>query len=494
MSATVRTLVKHTLIYGLSSIVPRFLNFLLVPLYTYFFKPAEYGVVADLYSWAVLLNIIVTYGMETAVFRFTRSNSSGVSAFSTAFYSVLFTSLLFLLIFLTNADRVAGWLGYPDAARYVVYFAFIISLDALAAILFVKLRVDEKAMKFSIIKILNVAVNVALNICFIVLFPWLFPLIGFAYYVSVDSIFVANLIASAVTLLILFSFIPSPAAASTKLLRSMLVYGVPLMLSGIVGAVNDVIDRQFIKYFSPKSVVDPLADLGVYFANMKLAVILVLFIQAFRYAAEPFFFKYAAEKGGRDTMARVAELYVVIGMMVFLFTYANLSVFKYFIGSAYWSGLFIVPVILLANVFAGLYLNFSMWYKMVDKTFVGFLIILSGCLFTVIFDYLFVPVYGYPVAAFVRLLSYVWMTIICYVVGQKFYPVPYRIAKMVNYFIISLCLFGLQFVVANFISGVLVLVVNNILFMIFVLYFVKKEGLFDVIIEFAWSIKSRLKL
>jgi len=494
MSGSVRTLARQTVIYGLSSIVPRFLNFLLVPLYTYFFKPADYGIVADLYSWAVLLNIVVTYGMETAVFRFTKNDSSGVSAFATAFYSILISSLLFFFAVALNAAYISDILGYPGRDRYVIYFAFIIAIDAVSAILFVKLRVDEKALRFSIVKIHNVALNVLLNLCFIVLFPWFFKRLGQNFTLTVDYIFIANLFASAFTFLLLVDLIPSPGVAQFRLWKSMLVYGIPLMLSGIVGAINDVIDRQFIKYFSPKSVVNPLADLGVYFANLKIAVILVLFVQAFRYAAEPFFFKNADEKGGRESFARVAVLYVSVSMLVFLFTYANLPVFKYFIGSAYWSGLFIVPVVLLANVFAGLYLNFSMWYKLADKTFMGFLIILIGCLFTVVLDYFFVPIYGYPAAAVIRMFSYILITVICYVLGQRYYPIPYRIDAIVLYFAVALVLFVGQFFVTKFLSGGWVMLINNILFLIFVFYFIKKENLTVVINQLLWSIKSRLRL
>lgn len=493
MSASVRSLASQTIVYGLSSIVPRFLNFLLVPLYTYVFNPAEYGVVADLYSWAVLLNILVTYGMETAVFRFSRQDRAGFSAYATAFYAILFTSSLFLLLVLLNASRLAQLLGYPGYAQYVIYFAFIIALDAISAILFVKLRIEEKALKFSLVKIANVVLNILLNVLFLLLFPSLFIRFGISYTVSVEYIFIANLIASVLNFALLANYIPSLLHFNFSLLRTMLVYGIPLMLSGIVGAINDVIDRQFIKYFSPKGV-DSLSALGVYFANLKLAVILILFVQAFRYAAEPFFFRYADDKRGVESFARVAFFYLVVSMSVFLFTYANLPIFKYFIGSAYWSGLFIIPVVLLANVFAGLYLNFSMWYKLVDKTFMGLLIILGGCLFTIVFDLIFVPIYGYPAAAVIRLLSYVLMTALCYILGQRYYPVPYNLPVMLKYFFIAVCLFCVQYGVLKNFNTPVVLVINNFLLLIFVLYFLITEKLLKVIKEVLWSIKLRLKL
>ncbi|HOK50820.1 MAG TPA: oligosaccharide flippase family protein [Bacteroidales bacterium] len=491
MSASVRTLGRQTVIYGLSTIVPRFLNFLLVPLYTYFFSPAEYGIVADLYSWAVLLNIIVTYGMETAVFRYAKME--GNNAFASAFYSVLFTSLIFLFIVIYLSGTIANLLGYPGYGRYIIYFGFILALDAVSAILFVKLRLDEKALKFSVLKISNVVVNVFLNVLFIVLLPKFLVSFGIKFNRTVEYIFISNLLASLVTFLFLVIYIPSFRFFNFRVLRTMIVYGIPLMLSGIVGAINDVIDRQFIKYLSPPGV-DAMSQLGIYFANLKLAVFLVLFVQAFRYAAEPFFFRYAEDPGSKESFARVTLFYVFVSLTVFLFTYANLPLFKYFIGSQYWSGLSIVPVVLLANVFAGLYLNFSMWYKLVDKTFLGFLIILAGSLFTVIFDYFFVPKYGYEAAAVVRLFSYIFITVLCYLLGQRYYSIPYRIFTMLKYFIIALLVFYFQYEVLNNLTFMLVILINNVLLMIFVLYFIYAENLFKPIRELLWSIRSKLKL
>ncbi|MCX7986508.1 MAG: oligosaccharide flippase family protein [Bacteroidales bacterium] len=491
MSASVRKLAKQTLVYGLSSIVPRFLNFLLVPLYTYYFKPAEYGVVADLYSWAVLLNILLTYGMETSVFRFSKGGNS-VKSLSTAFYSIFSTSLIFLLLVFLFSSKLSSYLGYSSNPQYVLYFAWIIFFDSLSAILFVKLRLQEKALLFSLLKILNVIVNILLNVLFIILLPYFSQKQVLNFNLTVDYIFIANLLASFSTLLTLFRHIPSPVYFSFNFLTNMLRYGIPLMLSGIVGAINDVIDRQFIKYLSPKGV-DSLDSMGIYFANLKLAVILLLFIQAFRYAAEPFFFRHADEKEGREMFARIGLYYLVVSMLVFLFTFANLPVFKFFIGSEYWRGLHIVPVVLLANVFSGLYLNFSMWYKLADKTSFGLYIMLIGCFFTVVFDFIFVPVYGYTAAAYVRLFSYVIMTFICLLYGQKFYKIPYRLMTMLKYFIIALAVYTIQQFLGKLIDVPYLLIANNALLVVYLFYIFISEKLFNSFKWSLWSIKSRLK-
>jgi O-antigen/teichoic acid export membrane protein len=474
MPASIRKLANQTVIYGFSSIVPRFLNFLLVPLYTYYFSPAQYGVVADLYSWAVLLNIVATYGMETAFFRFAKDDKFSKFTFSTAFFSLLSSSSFFLLLVLMFSSSIASALGYSSNPEYVSYFAIIIAVDAVSAIFFVKLRLENKAWLFTFYKILNVVINVVLNFVFIILLPLLSHRYHFSYTLDVSCIFLSNLIASVVVFLLLLRYLPSFRFFNFSLLKKMLAYGIPLMLSGIAGAINDVVDRQFIKYFSPAGL-DPLHELGIYFANVKIAVILILFIQTFRYAAEPFFFSHAREDDSKISFARIMLYYVVFSFGVFLFTYGNLPIFKYYIGSRYWSGLHIVPVVLFANVFVGIYLNLSMWYKLADKTMFAFYIIVVGMIITVVLDFIYVPRFGYFAAAYSRLLSYIVMTVVCYFLGKKYYSIPYNLPRILRYSFIAIILFVVQYFCQSFLSNFVSLLLNNFLFVLYFVYFIYNE-------------------
>jgi len=474
-------------VYGLSSIIPRFLSYLLVPIYARIFLPNEYGVIADLYAIVAILNIIVTYGMETAFFKFS-NQSEFRNVYSTAFFSLLFSSSLFLFLGLIFNKNIAAFIDYSGNPEYIVYFILIIFFDAICAIPFVKLRNDNKALKFATLKILNVVVNVALNVVLLIILPWMSGKFHvFHFELNVKYVFIANLISSLFVFLTLIKDFPIKFKFDFRLWKKMMVYAFPLLIAGLAGMINDNIDRQFIKYLSPVGH-DAMSDLGIYFANLKIAVILVVFTQTFRFAAEPFFFKRQEDKSSKDTLAQVMKFFILVCLVVVLFTMANISIFKYYIGEKYWSGLSIVPVVLGANVLVGVYVNLSIWYKLSGKTMYGVYFIVFGCLLTIILNYFLVPVYGYQAAAYNRFISYLLMVLLCYWFGTKNYSIPYDVKRIGKYLIIFLVgLFIILFLNSLHLS--FLIVVNNLLLVIFVYWILKSENLWLV----TWNYVKNLK-
>ena len=275
------------------------------------------------------------------------------------------------------------------------------------------------------------------------------------------------------------------------LLKKMLIYALPLLISGLAGMINDNIDRQFIKYLSPVGH-DAMSDLGIYFANLKIAVILVVFTQTFRFAAEPFFFKRQEDKSSKDTLAQVMKFFILVCLFVMLFTMANIDIFKYFIGAKYWSGLSIVPVVLGANVLVGIYVNLSIWYKLSGKTMYGVYFIVFGCLLTVIMNYFLVPVYGYHAAAYNRFVSYFLMVILCYWFGSKNYHIPYDVKRIGKYLIVFLLGLALMLFL-NTLHLTLLIVVNNLLLVFFVYWVLKSENLLVTAMNYARNLKKLKK-
>jgi O-antigen/teichoic acid export membrane protein len=476
-----KKLAGQTAIYGLSSVVPKFLSFLLVPIYTHYFKTSEYGVIADLYSLAVILNIIVTYGMETTFFWFTQSEKNSYNVYATSFFSILFTSLIFLGLVFCFSSNIAVALDYPDKQKYIIWLALIIAFDAISAIPFVKLRQMNKAFQFSIIKISGVFLNVLLNLIYLIFFPYLFKhgiISGNSFFynssIGIGYVLICNVVSSILVLIFLLRGFPFSFSFDFTLWKKMLKYTLPLLAAGLAGSLNDVIDRQFIKYFSPAGT-DPMSQLGIYFANAKIAVILTVFIQTFRFAAEPFFFSYEKEKDSKEMFAQIMKYFVLISLVVYLFTLANLQIIKYYIGSAYWSGLHIVPIILASNVLVGIYLNQSIWYKLSGKTLFGLLIITIGALFTILLNYILVPKFGYTASAYIRFFCYVIMIIICYILGVKYYDIPYKLKDIFIYIFIAffftlIVLFTFDLYIVN------QLIINNLICFMFLLFVYKREN------------------
>lgn len=449
MSA-LRNLAGQTAIYGLSSIGARFLNYLLVPLYTSkgVFEPAEYGVITSLYAWTAFLNVVLTFGMETTFFRFaSKPNTSlkvpglgGEAVFTTASYTLLFSSLVFILLGTSLSGSIAGGIGFPTHNISVSLLVIIIGIDALTTIPMARLRQQGRAWRFAAINILTVVVNIAGN-----LFIFLYcmkkynagdtnALIDAVYNPSfgVGYVFLINLISTTVKLLMLLPEWPPFKAYSKPLLRTMLAFGAPLMIAGLAGMVNETADRIILKYLLPEGIAD--AQIGIYGACYKLAVLITLFIQAFRMGAEPFFFNHAKEKNSRETFARIMNIFVAVCMVAFLVVMLFMDLFKWFIPNPeYHVGLRVVPILMLANVFLGIYYNQSVWYKLTDRPSAGSTISLIGAAITIIMLFALIPDLGYMGAAWATFICYFSMAAISYVWGQKYYPIPYNVSRILLY-------------------------------------------------------------
>jgi O-antigen/teichoic acid export membrane protein len=451
-----KKLAGQTAVYGMGTIVPRLLNyFLLTPFYTRIFLQGEYGVITELYAYMAFLLVLLTYGMETTFFRFAEKEPDPKKVFSTTLFSLLVTSSFFVLLILLFAQPIATALKYPGNKEYIILFSLIVAIDAFSAIPFVYLRQQNKAFRFSVLKIINVLVNVSLNFFFL----WLCPRIlldnpdswvrlVYDENIGVGYAFIANLVASGITLLLLTpEILRLHLRIDMQLLRRMLSYAFPLLIVGLAGMVNEVSDKIMFKFLlivpegieSPKAYAE--AQLGIYGASYKLAVLMTLFIQMFRFAAEPFFFSQAKESNARAVYADVMKYFIIFGLFIFLGVMFFLDTVKYFIGPDFWEGLFIVPLVLLANLLMGIAFNLSMWYKLNDMTRFGAYIALVGAAVTILLNVLLVPRFSYLGAAWGHLGTYFVMVILSYYWGQKYYPINYPLGRISFYFLFAIALF-----------------------------------------------------
>jgi O-antigen/teichoic acid export membrane protein len=427
----------------MSSIVARFLNYLLVPLHTVVFVPQQYGIITEMYAYVAFLIILLTYGMETAYFRFsTKEGQNPKTVFSSVLSSLVGSTSMFILMAIVFAQPTADWLMYPDNKEYVVWFAIIVGLDAVSSIPLARLRSENKAKTFAGINIANVAVNVGLNLFFLV---YCLPLVksGGGNWITdtfydpgtgVGYVFIANLIASMVKFLLLTpTMLRGFVKPQMALLKPMLIYALPLLIAGLAGMMNEMFDRVMLKRLLYPLIGQEQAmfQLGVYGACYKLSIIISLMIQAFRYAAEPFFFSQEKEAGSKELYAKVMTYFVWVLAGTFLFVMLYIDLFKYFIpNEEYWVGLKVVPILLLANICLGIYYNQSVWYKLTDKTGYGAGLAIFGALITVILNLIFIPTYGYMASAWATLACYASMMFVSYLLGRKFYPVPYEVGKL----------------------------------------------------------------
>ncbi len=443
----VKKLAGDTAIYGLGTMVPRFLNYLLVPLYTIFvFTQAQYGQVTLLYSYVAILLVLLTFGMETAFFRYANKAESPTKVFNTATTSILFVSLVFIAIFLTFSNEIAILIHYPSNVEYVKIIVLIIAIDAITAIPFAYLRFQNKALKFSTIRIISVLITITLNLVFLVVIPKYYgenytSLLLYRNTNLVTFVFVSNLIGSFSTLLMLGKeFISFKISIDISLLTKMLKYGLPILIISISFMITEVADKILLKFLLPnKSSAD--SQLGIYSACYKLAIIMMLFIQMFRYAAEPFFFAEAKKKDAKKTYSKVMTLFVAFTWSIFLLVTLYINIFKYFIGKPFWPGLEIVPIILSAKLFLGIFYNLSVWYKLTNKTFYGATIAVIGGSITIILNIVLIPSYGYIGAAWANFTSYFVIMIISFLWGRRFYKISYELKKISLYTVIALIVY-----------------------------------------------------
>ncbi|MBK7384442.1 MAG: polysaccharide biosynthesis C-terminal domain-containing protein [Flavobacteriales bacterium] len=440
--STLRKLAGQTAIYGLSSIVARFLNFLLVPLYTTkgVFDPAQYGAITSLLSWTAFLNVVLTFGMETGFFRYANLHKDRAAhIYGTSAYALLIGSSVFMLLGSVFSGSIASGIGFPDLGSSVLMLVIIIGMDAITTIPMAQLRLQERPWRFATINIVSVLVNIGLSLFFL---AYCMPkynagetnaLIDAVYNpdLGVGYVFLINLISSGIKLLFLLPSWPRPSFFDRALLRTLLVFGAPLMVAGLAGMVNETGDRILLKYLLPPDVAD--SEIGIYGACYKLAVLITLFIQAFRMGAEPFFFSHAKEKNSKETFARIMNVFVAVCMSAFLVVMLFLDQFKWFIRNPeFHAGLKVVPILMLANVFLGIYYNQSVWYKLTDRTRAGSAISLIGAGITLVLLFVLIPRMGYMGAAWTTLICYASMAVISYTWGQKHYPVPYNVGRVLG--------------------------------------------------------------
>ena len=438
----IRQLAGQTMVYGFGIIVPRLLNFLLLtPFYTRIFDKAEYGIITELYAYVVFLMVFLTYGMETAYFRFSDSENKNKNIYKSALGALFTTSLLFIFLASVFSDSIATLIDYPDHPEYIIYIALIVAIDSFTTIPFARLRLENKPIKYSLIRICEILINITGNWFFLYYSPR-HPdnnLVSLIYNpeIGVGYVLITNLISNIFKIFALSKEILFPGGKfDFAMLRRMLVYSLPLLIAGLAGTVNEALDRVLIKYLIPAQN-NPMEQLGIYGANFKMAVLMTLFIQMFRYAAEPFFFSKKDEKNAGHIYATVMKYFVFSGMVIFLFVMFFMDIFKYFIGKQFWEGLEIVPIVLLANLLMGIFYNLSIWYKLTNKTIYGAYLVIAGGLVTILVNWLFIPQYGYYASAWGHLISYSIMVILSYVYGQKFYNIPYDLKRILLYVLIA---------------------------------------------------------
>lgn len=454
---------------------------MLVPLYTHgLLNEYEYGVVTELQAYIAFFFVIILGGMETSFFRHAEKEGDPKKVFTTAFLGNLFLAVSFVIIVLILINPISSFLKYSQHKDYIIYAALIVAIDSFTAIQFAYLRQQNKALRFSVIKILSVIINVFLNLYFIWFCDHLYKtnpgspfLIFYNPSFKVGYIFVSALISSGITLLLL-----SPQIISAKmnfdfpLLKKIFIYAFPLLIVAIAGMINEVSDKIVFKYLAtvPEGVADGdayvMQQLGIYGANFKLAVLMTLFIQMFRYAAEPFFFSHAKESNATNIYADVLKYFVIFGLIIFLVVLLYIDIFKYFIGKDYWEGLYIVPVVLMANLFLGVFFNLSFWYKLNDLTKYGAYIAVIGSVITILLNILLVPKFSYAGAAWGRFIAYTVMMWLSYSWGKKFYPVEYDWKKIFFYSFVALAVYAISTVV-HIQAAPFKFVFNSALFMIF---------------------------
>ena len=428
-----KKLAGETVLYGLGSILPRFLNFLLVSLHTTVFGPAAYGIFTLLFAWVAVFNIIFSFGMETTYFRF--SNKPGADekqVFNVTQTVVVAISAIFSIMFLLNLDNIVTVLDIPGEKRAVIYIIILMFIDNIVSIPFARLRYKRQPVRFAAYKIINIILLVGLNV-YLLLFADIEP--------QVQFIFLANLLANGSYL---FFFVPSliswRPAYDRQISPQVLKYSYPIMLTGIAGMMNENLSRIALDKWLPENFYkDSKAALGIFGANYKFAVLMNLAIQAFRYAAEPFFFAQSTEKNSPQLFARINHYFVIVCCIILLGVSINLDILKHFLGqSEYWSGLHIVPILLLAYLFLGVYYNYSVWFKVTDKTHWGTIITIVGLVITIVGNYILIPVLGYLGSSYAALACYFVMMVLCYAVGQRYFPVPYTVFRDFIYVLVTI--------------------------------------------------------
>lgn len=447
MKNPIKELFGQTAIYGLGIVLPRLLNYLLLtPFYTRVFEKASYGVITELYAYVVFLLVILTYGMETGYFRYASNSENREKVYTTVLGSLFTTSILFILCAFLWSGSIGRAIGYASHPEYIKWLALIVGIDAFTSVPFARIRLYNRAGKYAAIRIAEVSVNISLNLFFLYYCPRHMDseLVSLIYReeVGIGYVLISNMVASMTKLLLLSGEIWAAFRSRFDkiLLGTLLKYSYPLLVAGLAGTINEALDRILLKHLlSPGEA--PMEQLGIYGANYKLAVLMTLFVQMFKYAAEPFFFSKSGEKNAKRLYADVMTFFVVAGLAIFLVVNLYLDYFILFIGKSFREGAHIVPVILMANLIMGIFFNLSIWYKLTNKTMIGAVLVITGAMITVVVNVVYIPRYGYVASAWAHILCYSVMVILSYLWSRKHYAIPYRIGRILVYMAIALVIY-----------------------------------------------------
>ncbi|PVD51230.1 polysaccharide biosynthesis protein [Terrimonas sp.] len=481
--AGIKQLAGQTIWYGGSTIVSRLLNYLLTPYLTLKLTGDDYGDNTLVYSLIPFLNIIFTYGLETGFFRFSQKKEQADDLNNVASISIIASTLTFTVVLFLLAGPIASLISIGKHPEYIKLAAIIIAFDSLSTIPFAKLRQEGRPIKFAIIRVSAVLVNLFVLYFLLSLSPQLakqnpnsvFTILS-NKSMSVTYVLIANVIMSGFTFMMLWKEFKSfEWKFNVALWKEVMAYSMPMLIVGLGGMVNETLDRLMLGWFRI-----PKFDIGTYGACYKLSILITIFIQAFRLGAEPFFFKQAAGENPQRTYARVMKFFVIVLCTMFLFVALYIDIWKHFIQNpAMWAGLKIVPVLLLANMFLGIYYNLAVWYKVTNNTKSGAIITIGGAIITIAVNFIFIPKYSYTASAWATFICYGSMMVACYIWGQKVYPVPYAWKKLVAYIIIAVLLFfihtWLTYIWNNNIFGLIVATIILIGYLLFIIKIEKRE-------------------
>lgn len=478
-----KSLAKDTAIYGMSSIAARFIGYLLVPIETAKFNAAggQYGIITNIYAYIALLIIILTYGMETTFFRFmNRPGEDPKKVYPTTLHTVGFTSLLFVVLLALFIHPVAGAIGYPDHPEYLMIMGVCVAIDAFTAIPFAYLRYAHKPVKFALLKMVSIAVNIVGVSLYLIVLPAmhvnLFGIYDANFDLEVVWVFWIELSGSVLTLLLLGKELKAMGNPFDKATcKRMLRYTWPLLVMGLAGQLNQCASQIIFPYVFNGNAHDARVQLGIYGACIKIATIMVMITQAFRYAYEPFVFGQSKEKNNKETYARVMKFYIIFTLLAFLCVVAYMDIIRYIIGRSYWEGLEIVPIVMAAEIMFGVFFNLSFWYKLIDKTIWGAWFSGIGAVVLIAFDIIFIPRFSYWACAWAGFASYAVSMVLSYFFGQKYYPIAYPLKSIFTYTLLAIVLFVGMTASNRYLPMLPALLVNTLLLIADVAFIVKRD-------------------
>ena len=481
--ANLKSLAKDTAIYGLSSIIARFINYLLVPIQTARFAASggEYGIITNVYAYVSLLIILLTFGMETTFFRFmSKEGEDPKKVYSTALTMVMMTSLISAVLLMTFLNPIAASVGYADHPEYVAVMYITVAIDAFMAIPFAYLRYLHKPLKFALLKIINILLNIVLNLLYLVVLPALklnpFGIYDEQFTLDVAFVFYINLFCTCATLLMLWK---EWTAQSFKIDKStckrMLSYTWPLLVMGLAGQLNQAASQILFPYLFDGSQEEARAQLGIYGACIKIAMIMVMITQAFRFAYEPFVFGKSKDKDNRETYAQAMKFYLIFTLLAFLVVMGYIDILKFLIGETYWEGLRVVPIVMAAEIMFGVFFNLSFWYKLTDRTIWGAYFSGIGAVVLIMIDFLLIPRFSYMACAWAGFAAYATSMLLSYFIGQRYYPIAYPIRQMSAYVLLTIVLFLAMQYANSTLPLWAALIANTLLIAVFAAYLVKKD-------------------